>query len=262
MPMKNILLIALLFSLFLAACDGKVTATPETNVEEFTSTPDPCSSAALPAEVGRVNKLMREFDDYSALASNTPQAQLVQIIPELQRVLRDAEDQIVPACLNELKKIQLTHMSIVVQTLMGFMNTTDAAGVEQVNAGIEQAQKLHGLYDIEMARLLGITLVVPPTSTPGAAPEANTATPSPETTPTLTVLNFGAGAVNLRSAPNLDALEAGVLGSQVSTAALGKTADDQWIQVQVPDKPGQVAWVYAQLVQLSAPIATLPVITP
>ena len=63
---------------------------------------------------------------------------------------------------NDLKKLQLAHMNVVIQVLMGFMNTTDAAGVEQINAAIAQARTLHGQYDIEMARLLGITLAAPP----------------------------------------------------------------------------------------------------
>jgi hypothetical protein len=130
----------------------------------------------LSAEIGKVNKLMREFDDYALLASNTPKAQLIQIIPDLQRILRDAEDQTVPACLNDLKKFQIADMSIVVQTLISFMNIadTDAAGIERINLGIAQSRKLHEQYDIEMARLLGITLAAPPASTP----EANV-TPSP-----------------------------------------------------------------------------------
>ena len=263
MSKKNILMLVLIFSLFLAACSGEATPAPNAataTVVEFTSTPDLCVGENLSAEIGKLNKLTREFDDYSALASNTPQSQLIQIIPDLQRVLRDAEDQTVPACLNDLKKLQLAHMSVVVQTLMGFLNTTDAAGADQINAGIAQARKLHGQYDVEMARLLGITLAVPPSPTPGAAtPEVNV---PPTSTPVITVTNLGAGAVNLRSAPDLNAPEAGLLGAQVSTIALGKTADDQWIQVQVPDKPDQVAWVFAQLVQISVPISSVPVIIP
>jgi hypothetical protein len=257
---KNILPVILLISLTLAACGKKVTATPEVVAPVFTSTPDLCSSENLPAEVAKVNKLTREFDDYSALASNTPQSQLIQVIPDMQRVLRDAEDQIVPTCLVDLKKLQLAHMGLVVQILMGFMNTTDAAGVDKINAGIAQARKLHGQYDLEMARLLGITLVAPPTLTPGAAatPEANVATAASG----FIVTNPGPARVNLRSAPDLNALEAGLIEIQGTTSALGRTADNQWIQVQIPDQPGQTAWVYAILVQLSVPIEQLPVITP
>lgn len=260
---KNILPVIILISLILAACGDKATATSEVVAPVFTSTPDLCSPENLPAEVAKINKLTREFDDYSALASNTPQSQLIQIIPDLQRVLRDAEDQTVPACLNNLKKIQLSHMSIVVQTLMGFMNTTDAAGVEQINAAIAQARNLHGQYDLEMARLLGITLVAPPTLTPApATSEANVAPAVLTATSGFVVTNPGPTRVNLRSMPDLNAPEAGLIEVQASMLALGRTADNLWIQVQIPDQSGQTAWVYAVLVQLSVPIDQLPVITP
>ena len=150
---KIILAFILAFSVFISACGNK-----------GTEAPDLCSSENLPAEVIKVNNLMREFDDYSELASNTPQAQLTTVIPDLQRILRDAEDQTVPACLETLKKLQLAHMNIVAQTLMAFLNSSD---LNEVNAGIAQARDLHNQYDVELARLLGVT-VVPPATNPAA----------------------------------------------------------------------------------------------
>lgn len=154
--MKSVLRIFLFISLLslLTACGGSA----PTEAAQLTSTPDPCSQENLPAEVDKVNKLTREFDDYAALASNTPQSQLVEVIPDLQRVLRDAEDQKVPACLADLKNLQISHMTIVVQTLMAFMGNSD---VELVNTGIAEARGLHAQYDIELARLLGIPLTTP-----------------------------------------------------------------------------------------------------
>jgi hypothetical protein len=140
---------------------------------------------------------------------------------------------------------------------MAFMNNTD---VQLINAGIAQARELHGKYDVELARLLGITLAPQPTSLPGTSttPGANVA-PSPAT-PAIAVTNPGPSGVNLRSAPGLNAPESGILNAQTSTAALGRSADDQWILVEIPGQPGQTAWVYAALVQLSVPIAQLPVV--
>lgn len=252
--MKQLIFALILaFSLLITACGQKATETPAT-----TSTPDPCSSENQPGEAAKVNKLMREFDDYSSLASNTPQSQLVVIIPEMQRILRDAEDQAVPACLQNLKKMQLAHMNIVVQTLMAFMSSSDG---NLVNAGIAQARELHAQYDIEMARLLGFTLAVPPTPTPaGATPESNTLPPTATLHSTALVTNPGPNSVNLRSAPDISALESGSLDVLASTTAIGKSANEQWIQVAVPGQPGQVAWVFAPLVQLSVPIAQLPVV--
>jgi hypothetical protein len=174
---KNIPSIILLLSLFLAACGENANVAPEasTPVAAITSTPDLCSAENLPAEVAKVNKLMREFDDFSVLAASTPQAQLIQIIPDLQRVLRDAEDQAVPACLSNLKKLQLDHMNVVVQTLIAFMSASDQAGVDIVSEGITKARSLHDQYNVEIARLLGVTLEAPPTVAPTAI--APTATP-------------------------------------------------------------------------------------
>jgi len=152
----------LVLSLFTAAC-GKDETAASAEPPAATSTPDLCSTENLPREVTRVNRLMREFDDYSELASNTPQAQLVVLIPEMQRILREAEDQSVPACLQTLKELQLTHMNIVVQTLMAFMSSAD---LNAVNQGITASRDLHNQYDIEMARLLGVTVVPQLTSTP------------------------------------------------------------------------------------------------
>jgi hypothetical protein len=165
------ILIFLCFAYFVTACGGAPSGSEPT---EPTVTPDPCAPENLQAEVIKVNKLMREFDDYAELASNTVQGQLIQVIPEMQRILRDAEDQPAPACLVELKRLQIAHMNVVVQTLMAFMGNADA---QQVSAGIGQAQQLHNEYDVEMARLLGVTLVAPSTVTPLSIPPTTQATP-------------------------------------------------------------------------------------
>lgn len=251
----KILIFILMFSLLITAC-GAADATPaavETSTEAITITPDLCSAENLPAEVTKVNKLMREFDDYSSLASNTPQAQLVELIPEMQRILRDAEDLQTPACLQTLKQLQMSHMSLVIQILMAFMNNSD---VETINAGIAQSRELHAQYDIEMARLLGVTLVIPPTIPPST--EATTVPPSTAAAAAY-VTNPGPTRINLRSSPALNAPEAGLLDVKISAVAIGRSADSQWIKVEIPNQPGQTAWVFASLAQLSVPIDQLPV---
>src|SRR5690348_18235849 len=45
------------------------------------------------------------------------------------------------------------------QVLIAFLNTA-SADPQTINAGIEQARQLHAKYDIEMARLLGVTLEI------------------------------------------------------------------------------------------------------
>ena len=257
---RYIPLLVMLFAVFFAACGGEETVTATETAVPITSTPDLCSETNLPNEVAKVNKLTREFDDYSALASNTPQQQLVVIIPELQRILRDAQDQAVPPCLITLKELQLAHMQTVVQTLLAFVSNSDT---NLINAGIAQSRELHAQYDIEMASLLGLTLVFP-TSAPAQTQSTAPAEGSVQPTSTLTaaVTNQGTNELNLRSAPDFYSPALTVLPVGGSAVALGRTEDNQWIQVQVPDQPGVNAWVYASVVQLSVPMETLPVVTP
>lgn len=169
MKNKTFVMPALLFIFLFSACAEK-TPVPTTIEPTASATPvpatatlDPCSEAALPDEVTKVNDLMREFDDYSKLASSTPLGQLVQVIPPMQEIRRRAESQEVPACLRDLKVLQVNHMNTVIEILMVFMSNPKA---ENVNQGIAQARDLHMKYDIEMARLLGVTLVPPPTAAP------------------------------------------------------------------------------------------------
>lgn len=245
------LLFVSILIVFLSACGGQdVTPVAETPTIAITSTPDLCAPENLPTEVTKVNKLMREFDDYAALASNTPQAQLVTVIPEMQRILREAEDQVVPSCLQTLKILQVDHMTLVVQTLLAFVGNADT---NLINSGISRARDLHSHYDVEMARLLGITLVVP---TAQPTPVLPTATPVP------VMINPGPNAINLRNAPDFNAPQSGVVAVQESANIIGRTADSQWILIDDPNQPGRTAWVYSSLVQLSIPIEQLPVVTP
>jgi hypothetical protein len=65
----------------------------------LTNTPDPCAPGQIEAQVQKVHKHMREFDDASILASNMPREQLSSSIADLQRIRREAEDETIPICL-------------------------------------------------------------------------------------------------------------------------------------------------------------------
>jgi len=173
-------ILTLILSIFITACGGNnniptadiptdVPTDVPTVVPALTNTPDPCASENLEAEVQKVHKYMREFDDASALAASRPRDQLADSIASLQKIRRDAEDQFTPACLGNLKTYQISHMNSVINTLIAFMGGTDQQSVDQ---GIAQARGLHDQYTIELARVLGLTMV------PAATP-AVTLTPSP-----------------------------------------------------------------------------------
>lgn len=230
------------------------TALPVAPESTSTSTPDPCAPENIATEIEGVHRFMREFDDASLLASNTPLDQLNPSIANLQRIRRDAEDQPVPSCLTNLKLLQLAHMNTVINTMLGFLSGADQ---DALNQGIAQARQQHDQYTLELANLLGLTVVAPPTLV------AEGGTPEVIVTPTtggLFVTNPGPTTVNLRAQPNLGADALGLMEVGASASVLGRTADGFWYQIEFPGQPGQTAWVYVSLVQISDPLADLPII--
>jgi predicted small lipoprotein YifL len=154
-----------------AATETEVEATSAVSTSstlESTSTPDPCSRPQLNTEVQEVHKHMREFDDASILASNMPREQLSNSIADLQRIRREAEDEEIPGCLTNLKAIQVQHMNSVITTLIAFMGGTDQQTLDQ---GIALARQQHDEYTLELARVLGLTVVpAPQPSLPSETP--------------------------------------------------------------------------------------------
>jgi hypothetical protein len=138
----------------------------------MSTTPDPCGPGQIEAEVQNVQKHMREFDDASILASNMPREQLSTSIADLQRIRREAEDEQVPPCLINLQQYQVDHMNTVINTLIAFVGGADQKSLEQ---GIALARQQHDQYLLELARLLGLT-VVPATEATAGTP---TETPTP-----------------------------------------------------------------------------------
>ena len=126
-----------------------------------TLTPDPCAEENMSISVKPANDLMREFDDASQLAANLSQEQVPTVVTNMQRIRREVEDLEVPACLSNLKAHELAHMNAVIDTLVAFVG---GAGKDTLTTGINQARSEHDQYTLEMARLLGLTLV--PTADP------------------------------------------------------------------------------------------------
>ncbi len=149
------------------AATNTATAIPVT----ITNTPDPCAPGNIEAEVQKVHKYMREFDDASSLAASRPREQLADAIAQLQGIRREAEDQAIPPCLGDLKTYQISHMNSVISTLIAFMGGSDQKVVDQ---GISLARQQHDQYLMELARVLGMT-VEPATVIPLA-----TETPTPK----------------------------------------------------------------------------------
>lgn len=155
-------ILTLCIAIVLTACVAVPTTATEaptlapSQVPSVTSTPDPCAPENIEAEVQKVHRHMREFDDASSLAASRPREELGDAIAELQRIRRDTEDQPTPGCLADLRTFQVSHMNTVINTLIAFMSENDQQVVDQ---GIALARQQHDRYTLELARLLGLTVV-------------------------------------------------------------------------------------------------------
>jgi len=161
-------LILTTFLLFLSACANQniTSAQPNATMEPTiipTFTPDPCSVENLSASIKEVNDLMREFDDIAKLAASVAREKVPELVSEMQRIRREAEDQDTPTCLSTLKVHQITHMNTVIDTLIAFIGGAQA---EALTDGMNRASQEQDLYTLEVARLLGIPQS--PTTSPNA----------------------------------------------------------------------------------------------
>jgi len=262
--MRRRIVLLLLISVFavLSACGNSTPAIIPSSTPSVTATPDLCSTSNLQSTVKPVNDLTRQFDDYAALASSTPQSQLVQVIPALQAIRRAAEDQGVPTCLKQLKIYQISYMDTMIQTMLAFESNANA---DVLKGGVAQAQQYHNLYTLELARLLGITIVAPTTTTPGAHPTlsagATATTPVPSSP--ITVVNPGPNPINLHVSASLTSQTIGTLSVGASATAIAISSADDWVLIQIPGQAGKTAWVYATLIKPNAGVlSSLPVATP
>ena len=196
--MKKLILlifsVALIMTMLVSGC-GSTVVTPEsiptakatampTLTITITMTPDLCAPENIKAEVDKVHRHMREFDDAAILASNVPQGQLSDSIAELQRIRREADDELVPACLNNLKAFQINHMNLVIDSLLAFMRASDLLAFDCIDIesnteeeafcqNITSARQQHDQYVLELAKILELPIVTPgPTIT-----ASKTATP-------------------------------------------------------------------------------------
>lgn len=162
------------------------TAAPTTTI---TTTPDPCETENIKPLVDRVHAHMREFDDASTLAASLPREQLTEPIANLQRIRREAEDETVPSCLENLKDFQIQHMNSVISTLLAFISASDPLALDCVDVventqeaavcqSITNARQQHDQYTLELARLLNIPIFTAPAQTqPAETSPSETPTP-------------------------------------------------------------------------------------
>lgn len=113
----------------------------------------------------------------------------------------------------------------------------------------------------------GVLTTVTPTPAPstsaGFTLEVSGVAPAPPYTNTLPATGQAIAisdtvGVNARSAPTLTASILGVLPNGAVLPALGRSPDNLWVQVELPDK--QLAWVFRDAVNVSSNIDAAPVV--
>ena len=151
-----------ILGVLLSACGTALPAQP--TLPPASPTLDPCSTDNISTASRLVNHYMRQFDDYSVLASNIVQSQMVLVIPPMQAIRRDAEDQAIPACLAELKTTRTLVHGCHLEALLAFQSSSN---VQTLTAAILQSREFHEQYALELARVPGVTLT-PPAPAPTA----------------------------------------------------------------------------------------------
>ena len=118
-----------------------------------------------------------------------------------------------------------------------------------------------------------------PTPEPSAAPRATrTRTPaSPGTTPLPTlaatqvpqpstggpvaVIATAKENLRVRAAPSTSSQQVGTLNQGDTAQIVGRTAANDWWQIQLPSNPDTRGWVVSSLIQVSGPALSVPVTT-
>lgn len=141
-----------------------------TNTPAPTTTPDVCSTANLPQQVERLHTLTREFDDTFGLAQTLRIEETVSLVQDMQRIKRNAEDQVVPACLSKLKEYQLLYMNSGIEvftTVYSLTSSNPNINQNQLNSVtvplLEQVLGAAKLYVDEQSKLMGWTPIPFPT---------------------------------------------------------------------------------------------------
>lgn len=133
----------------------------ETRTAAPTNTPGPCDPLNIPSQVSPMHALMREFEDTSIVAQNTPIESVPPLVTDLQRIRRAAEDLETPSCLAALREHELAHMNTVIDTFLAFLSRQ---GPDVINPLITEARAYHESYMRELSALMGWTPVPSETS--------------------------------------------------------------------------------------------------
>jgi len=236
--------------IFISACSFIATETASTVVSSPQNTADPCAQANIIAEAEKAYSSIYEFQDIVNAANFTPQWQLINPILELQRVRRDFQLNNVPTCLDAFKNSTVNYMNAVIFYLTQFMGGNSKENIaasinnsqilwQSVMSEYQHLEELTGSDLKDLPELMSVEIAVA------------------ENTPAL-VENKMNQAVNIRSAPDLNASILATLDAGATAQALGRTEAGDWIQVSLN---GATGWVSSEFISLNTTLENIPIVT-
>lgn len=140
---------ALLFALFLAACDAPLLSSP---------TPTPiCIQVAQPF-FAQLQSLAREWDDANKLAGQTPRAALAQQIQNLQAIRRKVQDLQPPPCAVTAHQDLAGSMDAAVDAYLAFLGQKPDT---EVQAAFQKASTLMDAFTKDIAAMSPTVMPTP-----------------------------------------------------------------------------------------------------
>jgi hypothetical protein len=123
-----------------------------------------------------------------------------------------------------------------------------------IQGQLTETRILRSAYDQELANQLGLKYI--------------TATPAPTIPPTPIPVTSTVSPVTARTDQDIYVVQgAGLTFPAVGTFLRGQIANvigrnekNDWIQIDVPSNPGNAGWVPRQLIKLSGPAGSIPIV--
>lgn len=224
-----------------APLDTPPPPTPEPTLEPTVEpTPEP-SPTPIPL-VNLESIVVNTVGGVNARREPSLQGELVQILPEGPTAYLVAADQ------GEWIQIALPDGQLVWVNGQFVQRNSETVLLEEANRRREAV----GLAPLAAA-------AVDEATPPGEAPSETTA--PTDTVPvsgpvTISVTVNSAAGLNAREAPDLNATVVQLLPANSGYLAVARTADNQWLQLQLPD--GRLAWAAAQFLTLAGDLNSLP----
>jgi hypothetical protein len=259
---RTSVLLVMVLILFISGCSTASTpsASPDASkpqtgtqpaiVAVVTQNVDVCASVETKKpEVEKLARIMGEFDDASSLVTRvTNSDNLVNVVLELQRIRWNAINNNPPECLKPLRDAQINFMSGVVRTSLNIMAK---AKMEDIQSNLTETRKLRETFDMELANQLGMKYV---TVTP--APTI----PVPPTSTVAPVTSTTEQDIYVVQGPGMNYPAVGTFLKGQVTNVIGRNTAGDWFEIDVPSSPGNAGWVPKQLIKISGPENTVPVV--